>query len=110
MAFIRDFVNRSTPATKVTKNPDVLPLQVRNNSATGTVKKRTDIPGQQAVGIFVKNKMLDNIYQYSKENRYDKAVFLLGSAHRNSIMQKVPQYVKKETPQLTWTFYNGKGI
>src|SRR5690606_39983925 len=35
------------------------------------------------------NAMLQNIYNYSNENQYNQAVFLIGSAHRNSIIQKI---------------------
>lgn len=52
------------------------------------------------------NEMLHNIYNYSKENQYNRAVFLIGSAHRNSIMQKIIEYEKKEKLKLNWTFYN----
>lgn len=52
------------------------------------------------------NAMLLNIYNYSKENQYDKAVFLLGYAHRKSMMQKIQGNEKKENLKLNWTFYS----
>ena len=52
------------------------------------------------------NVMLQNIYNYSKENQYNQAVFLIGSAHRNSIMQKIQEYERKEKLKLKWTFLN----
>ncbi|MEQ1625712.1 MAG: hypothetical protein ABL870_13510, partial [Sediminibacterium sp.] len=52
------------------------------------------------------NEMLENIYNYSKEHSYDKAVFTLGSAHRKSIMKKIQEFEKKEKFKLNWTFYN----
>ncbi len=52
------------------------------------------------------NAMLQNIYNYSKENQYSQAVFLIGSAHRNSIIQKITKFETKEKLQLNWTFYN----
>jgi pheromone shutdown protein TraB len=52
------------------------------------------------------NAMLQNIYNYSEENQYNQAVFLIGSAHRNSIMQKITEYESKEKLKLNWTFYN----
>jgi hypothetical protein len=51
------------------------------------------------------NEMLQNIYNYSKENQYDQAVFLIGSAHRKSIVQKALEYEKINSPKLNWTFY-----
>lgn len=52
------------------------------------------------------NAMLLNIYNYSKENQYNQAVFLLGYAHRKSIMQKIQEYETKEELKLKWSFYN----
>lgn len=52
------------------------------------------------------NGMLQNIYYYSKENQYKRAVFLLGFAHRKSIIQKIKEHKTKETPKLNWIFYN----
>lgn len=53
------------------------------------------------------NGMLLNIYNYSKENQFNQAVFLLGFAHRNSIKKKIIEYETKENLKLNWTFYNG---
>lgn len=51
------------------------------------------------------NAMLLNIYNYSKENEYSQAVFLLGCAHRNSVMQKITEYEKLSEIKLNWTIY-----
>ncbi|HEY6142212.1 MAG TPA: hypothetical protein VIV55_02120 [Flavobacterium sp.] len=51
------------------------------------------------------NAMLKNIYNYSKENEYIQAVFLIGSAHRNSVIHKITENEKNEKLQLNWTFY-----
>jgi len=56
------------------------------------------------------NEMLHNIYNYSKENQYNRAVLLIGSAHRNSIMQKITEYETKERIKLNWTFYNNQNF
>jgi hypothetical protein len=52
------------------------------------------------------NEMLHNIYNYSKENHYNQAVFLIGSAHRNSIIRKVAEYETKEKVELNWSQLN----
>ena len=49
--------------------------------------------------------MLNNIYNYSKENSYDRAIFTVGAEHRKSIMQKIQEYEAKEQFKLNWTFY-----
>lgn len=51
------------------------------------------------------NAMLQNIYNYSKENQYNQAVFLLGSGHRKSIMEKITEYQKLSGIKLNWTTY-----
>ena len=51
------------------------------------------------------NAMLQNIYNYSKENQYKQAVFLIGTAHRNSIMKKITEFQMKEKLKLNWIFY-----
>ena len=50
--------------------------------------------------------MLLNIYKYSKENQYNQAVFLIGYAHRKSIIQKIIAYEKMSETKLNWTFFN----
>lgn len=50
------------------------------------------------------NEMLYNIYTYSKENQYNQAVFLIGAAHRSSIIRKIAEYQTKE--KLKWSFYS----
>lgn len=51
------------------------------------------------------NAMLENIYNYSKENQYNQAVFLIGAEHKKSIMQKINEHEEKEDLKLNWTFY-----
>jgi len=51
------------------------------------------------------NFILNTIYAYSNENNYDQAVFLIGAAHRSSIIRKVAEYQLKEKLKLNWTFY-----
>jgi hypothetical protein len=52
------------------------------------------------------NTMLLNIYNFTKVNRYNQAVFLLGFAHRNSVEQKISEFRTNENVKLSWTFYN----
>jgi hypothetical protein len=55
------------------------------------------------------NGMLQNIYNYSLENQYHQAVFLIGSGHRNSIMEKVTEYDKNKHFKLNWKFFQCNG-
>jgi len=54
------------------------------------------------------NAMLLNIYNYSKENKYKQAVFLLGNAHRKSMIKKIIEYEKISEIKLSWTIYDNK--
>ncbi len=51
------------------------------------------------------NEMLQNIYNYSKENPYSQAVFLIGAEHKKSIMLKIIEYEKLSKTKLNWTIY-----
>src|SRR5436190_446949 len=53
------------------------------------------------------NEMLRNIYSYMESKKYAKALFLVGAAHRKSIMQKIQKYESKEKFKINWTFFNG---
>ena len=52
------------------------------------------------------NEMLQNIYDYSKQYPYNKAMFICGAEHRKPIMQKIQDYESKERLNLNWTLYN----
>jgi len=54
------------------------------------------------------NAMLENIYNYSKGNQYNQAVFLIGAEHKKSIMQKITEYEKLSEIKLNWTMYGNK--
>jgi len=53
------------------------------------------------------NAMIQNIYNYSRENQYNQAVFLIGSGHRKSITQKIQEYGSREELKLNWFCYEG---
>jgi hypothetical protein len=56
------------------------------------------------------DEMLQNIYNYSKQYPYNKALFICGAEHRKSIMQKIQGYELKEKLKLNWTLYNASQI
>lgn len=49
--------------------------------------------------------MLENIYNYSKINKYNQAVFLIGAEHKKSVMNKIAVYEKLSEIKLNWTMY-----
>ena len=50
------------------------------------------------------NEMIQNIYNYSKQQPFDKAIFMIGFAHRKSVIQKITEYENKSEIKLNWTF------
>jgi len=54
------------------------------------------------------NAMLQNIYNYSKANQYNQAVFLIGAEHKKSIMRKITEYEKLAGVKLNWTMYGNE--
>lgn len=52
------------------------------------------------------HSMLRNIYSFSKEKSYNKAIFMCGAGHRKTITQKILEYETKETLKLNWIFFN----
>jgi len=56
------------------------------------------------------NEIIKNIYRYSVQNKYKKALMFIGVAHRKSIMKKLQEIDKKENLKLNWTFYNNQNF
>ncbi|MCL2722706.1 MAG: hypothetical protein FWD47_15360 [Treponema sp.] len=50
------------------------------------------------------NEMMKKIYNYSKSNNYNIGIFLVGAAHRASIIKKIPVYNTKESKTLNWNY------
>jgi len=48
-------------------------------------------------------EMIKNIYTYSKEHKYNKAIFLVGADHINSIIKRI-QEKKDDTININWIF------
>lgn len=51
------------------------------------------------------NEMLKNIYNYSKQFQYRKALFICGAEHRKPFLNKIPEFEKREEINLNWSFY-----
>ncbi|MBY5951607.1 hypothetical protein KUV23_11515 [Algoriphagus marincola] len=52
------------------------------------------------------NNMIKNIYAFCVENHFDKAVFMCGVAHRNSIIQKIRKDKRMMELGIEWSFPN----
>jgi hypothetical protein len=49
--------------------------------------------------------MLSNIYIYSKQFPFDKAIFICGAEHRKHLMQKIKDIEVQSDIKLNWSFY-----
>lgn len=50
-------------------------------------------------------KMIENIYYFTKNNKFYNAVFFLGFRHRDSIRKKISQFKLENSIQINWMFY-----
>lgn len=51
-------------------------------------------------------KMIENIWEFSKSKIFEKAVFFLGWAHRESLRKKLLKHEILNNSPITWAFYN----
>ena len=56
------------------------------------------------------NTMMVNIYNHSKNNEYKTGIFLVGTSHRKSIIEKIPEYNNKEGVILNWNYCEYENI
>jgi len=56
------------------------------------------------------NEMLKNIYLYSKNNKFNKGLFFLGSGHRDTIINKIQNYSNVEEIVINWNYSNYENI
>lgn len=47
-------------------------------------------------------QMLENIYEYSKNNCFNNALFLVGAEHKKSILNKINEYIVKDEFKIKW--------
>lgn len=56
------------------------------------------------------NEMINNVYRYSKEHRFNTGLFLIGAAHRKSIINKIQKHSWAENVKLYWNIGNYDNI
>lgn len=47
-------------------------------------------------------EMIKNIYNYSKDNSYNKGLFFIGAGHRKSIIAMIRKFEQQEMIELNW--------
>jgi uncharacterized protein YktA (UPF0223 family) len=50
------------------------------------------------------NEMIKNIYDYSKSNGYNNAIFITGAEHKRSIIEKIRDYERKNEIKINWNY------
>lgn len=76
-------------------------LEINNTTLSSTHKSESILHDKR------ENEMLQNIYNYSKQFVYNKALFICGVDHRNALIKKIQEFENKENLKLKWTIYNG---
>jgi len=51
------------------------------------------------------NEMINNIYGYCKNNIFDKGIFFIGAAHRESIINKIKKYSEIKDNKINWNYF-----
>ena len=49
-------------------------------------------------------EMIGNIYEYCRENVFDTGIFLVGAAHKTSILKEIEKYASTEAVPINWNF------
>lgn len=52
------------------------------------------------------DSMMRNIYAYCKSNKFNTAIFMCGSAHRKSIIEKIEKLKVQEETDVSWTIHD----
>ena len=91
-----NFLN-SIESAKLHEEMRTAELRILNNIELG---KETDEDIDE-----YENSMLRNIYSYSKNNKFNSAIFMCGSAHRKSIIEKIDKLKTPEEVNLNWIVY-----
>lgn len=51
------------------------------------------------------NSMIRNIYAYSRNNHFTRAIFMCGAAHRKAIIERIEKSETENQSNLTWTVF-----
>ena len=51
------------------------------------------------------NEMIKNIYNYCRENTFERGIFFIGAAHRESIIEKIKKIVEIEELEIKWNYF-----
>jgi hypothetical protein len=73
---------------------------------TNNLKLLNEHKKEKALHDTRENEMLKEIYDYSKENPYNNAIFICGAEHRLPLKNKIIEYEIKNSLKINWQFYN----
>lgn len=52
------------------------------------------------------DEIIDNVYNYSKENAYNQALLFIGAGHRKSMREKIKERKTKEEIVINWILFD----
>ena len=55
-------------------------------------------------------EIINNIYSYNKEHKFNRGLFFIGAAHRESIINKIQKHAGTEYLKLNWNYSNYDNI
>ncbi len=55
-------------------------------------------------------EMINNIYRYSKENKFNRGLLFIGAAHKESIINKIQKHARTEYVEINWNYNNYEDI
>lgn len=60
---------------------------------------------EKKIRLLREYEIMRNIYKYSIENPFNKAIMLIGSGHRKSILNLIDEFQKESELKLIWKIY-----
>lgn len=66
--------------------------------------------GEKNLHINREKEMIKNIYNYSKLNQYNRALFICGAEHKKSIIKVISNREENEELKLNWKFYKSENF
>ena len=89
---------------KIRNVEETVLLEINNLKLSREYKSESELHNKREY------EMLRNIYNYSKQYPYNKAMLICGVEHRKPLKQKILEYETKENLKLNWTFYNNQNF
>ena len=73
------------------------------------INDESSMPINQQWLDFMSNRedvMISKIYDYCKENNFERGMFYIGAGHRSAIIEKTQKYNETAEIKITWNYLN----